>query len=128
MAEIESSAMNRQEMRLMREMRLFAASFFIMVLSSFTQRAVAVDEDKAMDTLEVNKCLKCHSVDKKKEGPSYKEVAKKYKGKPDAEAKIYKHLTTAPMVEIDGVEEEHKVIKVKNKAETTNLIQWILSR
>jgi cytochrome c len=88
----------------------------------------AVDEDLAQQTLKVNKCLKCHSIDKKKEGPAYQEVAKKYKTKHDAEKKIYTHLTTAPIVEVDGVEEEHKVIKVKNQAETYNLIRWILSQ
>jgi cytochrome c len=94
-------------------------------------RAIAqsgFDDGKAEDTLERNKCLKCHSIDKKKEGPPYKEVAKKYRGKADAEKKIQKHLTTAPLVEIDGVEEEHKVIKVKNEAELFNLIRWILAR
>jgi cytochrome c len=101
------------------------------VLVAMAGEAVAqagFDEGKAEDTLERNKCLKCHSIDKKKEGPPYKEVAKKYRGKADAEKKIHKHLTTAPMVEIDGVEEEHKVIKVKNEAELFNLIRWILAR
>lgn len=90
--------------------------------------SAAVDEDLAEDTLKVNKCLKCHSIDKKKEGPAYQEVAKKYRGKPDAEKKLHKHLTTAPMVEIDGVEEEHKIAKVKNDAELRNLIRWVLSQ
>jgi len=97
-------------------------------LSVATVSAASFDEGLAEDTLERNKCLKCHSIDKKKEGPAYKEVAKKYRGKADAEKKIVKHLTSAPMVEIDGVEEEHKVIKVKNEAEMLNLIRWILAR
>lgn len=97
-------------------------------LLAFASANAAVDEDLAEHTLTVNKCLKCHSVDKKKEGPAYKDVAKKYRGKPDAEKKLYKHVTTAPMVEIDGVEEEHKVIKAKNDAEIYNLLRWILSR
>jgi cytochrome c len=94
----------------------------------------AVDEDMAEATLETNKCLKCHSITKKKEGPAYKEVAKKYKNKPDAEKTLYKHLTTAPMVEIDGVEEEHKVVKTKvpkgekREQEIYNIIRWVLSR
>jgi cytochrome c len=94
----------------------------------------AVDEDLAEETLEANKCLKCHSITKKKEGPAYKEVAKKYKTKADAEKTLYKHLTTAPMVEIDGVEEEHKIIKTKvpkgekREQEIYNIIRWILSR
>jgi cytochrome c len=33
-------------------------------------------------------CTACHSVDKKLVGPSYQEVAAKYKGQKDAEAKL----------------------------------------
>lgn len=106
---------------------LSCSLFLALALAAFSA-AAAVDEDLVENTLKVNKCLKCHSIDKKKEGPAYQAVAKKYRGKPDAEKKIYKHLTTAPMVEIDGVEEEHKVIKVKNDAEIYNLIRWVLSQ
>ena len=111
-------------------LRFFFASVFALALPV----QAAVDEDLAEETLETNKCLKCHSVTKKKEGPAYREVAKKYKSKPDAEKKIYEHLTTAPLVEIDGVEEEHKIIKTKvpkgekREQEIQNIIRWILSR
>jgi len=33
-------------------------------------------------------CLACHTVDKKLVGPAYKDVAKKYAGQKDAEAKL----------------------------------------
>lgn len=33
-------------------------------------------------------CLACHAVDQKILGPAYKDVAKKYKGQADAEAKL----------------------------------------
>ena len=33
-------------------------------------------------------CLACHSVDKKLVGPSYQEIAAKYKGQKDAETKL----------------------------------------
>jgi cytochrome c len=33
-------------------------------------------------------CTACHQVDKKVVGPAYKDVAKKYKGQPDAAAKL----------------------------------------
>lgn len=33
-------------------------------------------------------CLSCHTVDKKLVGPSYKDVAAKYKGQGDAAAKL----------------------------------------
>lgn len=73
-------------------------------------------------------CLKCHSIAQKKDAPSYKSVAEKYKGKPDAEATLYKHLTTNPKVKVDGKEEEHDSPKTKNEAEIRNLIRWVLSR
>jgi cytochrome c len=75
-----------------------------------------------------NKCAKCHSVDKQKDGPSYKKTAAKYKGKADGEAKVFTHLTTAPTVEIDGVKEEHKNVKAKDDAAIKNLAKYVLSR
>ena len=87
----------------------------------------AADAEAAQALLKKSDCFKCHAIDKKKDGPPYKEVSKKYKGKADAEDKLYKHMTTNPKVKIDDKEEEHKSIKSKDKAEITNAIQWILS-
>lgn len=86
-----------------------------------------LDADAAQSLLKKSDCFKCHAIDKKKEGPPYKEVAKKYKGKADAQEKLFTHVTTSPKIKIDGNEEEHKMIKSKDKAEITNAIQWILS-
>lgn len=90
--------------------------------------AAEVDADAAEALVKKNKCSKCHAIDKKKDGPPYKETATKYKGKPDAEQKLYTHLTTSPKVKVDGKEEEHKALNTKNEAEVRNLIRWILSR
>ena len=50
------------------------------------------------------------------------------KGKPNAEAKLLHHLTSAEMVKFeDGKEEEHKVLKTKDKDAIKNLTDWILS-
>ena len=87
----------------------------------------AVDADAAQALLKKSDCFKCHAIDKKKDGTPYKEVAKKYKGKADAEDKLTKHITLKPMVEIDGKKEEHKSIKTKDAAEIKNLVQWILA-
>ena len=88
----------------------------------------AVDAEAAEDLARKSKCFKCHAVDKKKDGPSYQKIAAKYKGKADAEQKLYKHMTTNPKVEVDGKKEEHKSLKSKNDAEIRNVVQWILSR
>jgi cytochrome c len=91
-------------------------------------RAQAVDADAAQALIKKSDCGKCHAVDKKKDGPAYKETAAKLKGKAGAEEEVYKHLTAAPKVKIDGKEEEHKVVKSKDEAEIRNLVRWILSR
>ena len=73
-------------------------------------------------------CMKCHAIDKKKEAVSLKEIAGKYAGKNDAEAKIMNQITAGVKVKLgDGTEEEHKISKTKDKAELGNMIQWILS-
>ncbi len=73
-------------------------------------------------------CLKCHAIDKKKDASSLKEIAKKYAGKGDAEAKIMNQITTGAKVKLeDGSEDDHKIVKTKDKAELSNMIQWILS-
>jgi len=90
--------------------------------------AADVDADAAQALLKKSDCGKCHAVDKKKDGPSFHETATKLKGKPDAETEVYKHITTGPMVKIDGKEEEHKKVKSTDEADIKNLVRWILSR
>jgi cytochrome c len=90
--------------------------------------ALAVDATAAQALARQNNCFKCHAVDKKKEGPAWKEVAAKLKSDKDAEAKLYTHLTTGPKVKFeDGHQEDHPIIKAKTPEDTKNLVQWILS-
>ena len=91
-------------------------------------QAQTVDVAAAEALSKKSNCSKCHSVDKKKDGPAFKATAAKYKGKADAEAKLFKHVTTGPKVKIDDVEEEHQIVKSKDEAEIKNLIRYILSR
>jgi cytochrome c len=97
-----------------------------LAMTAWTAQA-AVDADGAQALLKKSDCFKCHSVDKKKDGPAFKDVAKKYKGKADAEDKLVKHVTTKPMIEIDGKKEEHKAVKSSDTGEIKNAVQWILS-
>jgi len=90
--------------------------------------AHALDERGAEALMKKSGCLKCHAVSAKKEGPPFKETAAKYKGKPDGEAALFKHLTTNPMIEVDGNKERHDNLKTKNEAEIRNVVQYILTR
>jgi len=90
--------------------------------------AAQVDIPAAEALAKKSGCLKCHSVTRKKEAPPYREIAAKYKGKPDAEQQLFKHLTTNPKVKVDDKEELHDNLKTRNEAEIRNVIRWILSR
>ena len=106
---------------------ILAGSAFFMA-SPVVWSAANFDEEAAKTLLDDNECTKCHTVSKTKKGPSYQKIAKKYKGKADAEATLMKHLTTGPKVKLeDGSQEDHKIIETKDEAQIKNLIRWILS-
>jgi cytochrome c len=88
----------------------------------------ALDSGAAEALMKKSGCMKCHSVSAKKDGPSFKSTAEKYKGKADAQAALYKHLTTHPTIKIDGKEEKHESLKTTNDAEIKNVVEYILSR
>jgi len=70
-------------------------------------------------------CLACHTVDKKLVGPAYKDVAKKYAGQKDAEAKLVQKVEKGgsgvwgniPMPPNSAVPD----------ADVKALVKWILS-
>jgi cytochrome c len=62
-------------------------------------------------------CLNCHAVDTKKMGPSFKEVAAKYKGNADAEK-----MLVAKLSEGKG----HPAVKA-TPAELGGLVKWVLA-
>src|SRR5581483_2691685 len=108
-------------------MKSIVAAVFAAALAS-PLAAQAQDAAAAEALMKKSGCFKCHSVTAKKDGPSYKSVTEKYKGKPDAEATLVKHITTGPTVKIDGKEERHEIIKSKDDKEIKNVVQYILSR
>jgi cytochrome c len=89
--------------------------------------AQGVDAAAAQALAKKSGCLKCHAAAAKKEGPSFKETAAKYKGQADAEQKLYTHLTTNPKIKVDGNVELHENVRSKNEAEIRNIVRWILS-
>lgn len=116
-------------MTLIKYFPIFRALLALALVSgTVAVQAQALDVVAAEELILANKCAKCHSVDKQKDGPSFKKTAAKYKGKTDGEAKLFTHLTTAPTIEIDGVKEEHVKVKAKDDAAIKNLAKYVLSR
>jgi cytochrome c len=88
----------------------------------------AADEAAARALARQSNCFKCHAIDKKKEGPAWKDTAVKYAGKAGAQDRIVKHITTGEKVKFeDGHEEDHTIVKSKDDKEIRNLVDWILS-
>lgn len=56
----------------------------------FTGSAMAV----SMPPAGVARCGACHAIDHKVVGPAWKDVAAKYKGKPNAEKTLISHITS----------------------------------
>lgn len=55
-------------------------------------KGAPVDMAAGLDLARKNACMSCHAEDKKIVGPSYKDVAAKYKGDKTAEAKLIKKV------------------------------------
>ncbi len=108
-----------------------SADFFrwvvIPLLVLFAGHAAAVDAKAAETLARQGGCLKCHGIDKKKEGPSLKEIAAKWRGKPDAFPKLTKQVTVVSKVKIEGNEEEHGAVKTQDPAAIKNLLEWLLA-
>jgi cytochrome c len=88
----------------------------------------AVDEPAARALAKKEGCLKCHGIDEEKEAKSLTDIARKYKGKADANARMMEQITSGAKVKTaDGSEDEHKIVKTKDKAALGNMLDWIRS-
>ena len=63
-------------------------------------------------------CMTCHDVSAKKMGPSFKDIAKKYKGNAEAEAKVSATLAEG---------KKHPATKVSD-ADRATLVKWVLAQ
>jgi cytochrome c len=110
-----------------------AAGALVALAGAFLSTAAsaqAVDEEAAKALFKRNDCAKCHHPTREKKGPSLAEIVKELKGKPDAEQKIIKNITTGPKVKLrdDKKEEEHKIVDTKDEKQLKNLAQWLLKQ
>ncbi len=80
----------------------------------------------SMELATQHKCTTCHAVDKKMVGPSYKDVAAKYKGVADADKVLVQSITK-------GVKDKFGKIPMPaqstvSEADAAALAKWILSQ
>lgn len=100
-------------------MKLLAATLFA------ATTLVATNAMANADLAKKSNCLSCHAVDKKLVGPSYKDVAAKYKGNAKAEAMLIEKVKKG------GVGTWGQVPMPPNAnvkdADVQTLVKWILS-
>lgn len=103
----------------------FASAGFALSLPA----AAEVDVAAAELLYKQSECGKCHHATQNKKGPGLRKISREYKGKPDGEKEIIKHLTTPKKVKLDdGSEEDHKIVDSKDPKAIANLAKWILNR
>ncbi len=91
----------------------------IMIAAVMEAGALATGSASASEALAKSSgCLTCHSIDTKKMGPSFKEIAAKYKGNAAAEGKLVQALSTA---------KGHPEVKAKGD-DVKTLVKWVLAQ
>ena len=77
------------------------------------------------DLANKNKCMTCHQVAAKKLGPSFKEVAAKYKGQKDAEKMLSASITKGVKGKWGKVPMPPQKVSA---ADAATLAKWILTQ
>ena len=106
-------------------MKLALASIVAVAALVAGSAHAALDNAAAEALMKKDGCAVCHSVDKKIVGPSYQEVAAKYKGDAGAAAKLIKKVK-------DGGSGVWGPVPMPPNATTSdadikNLVDWILT-
>ena len=89
------------------------ATVIAVVLASGMLATGAAQADSGEDLAKSSGCLGCHAVDTKKVGPAYKDVAKKFKGKSQAEVAAAMRAASV-----------HASVKVTDK-DLKEIVEWI---
>jgi cytochrome c len=72
-------------------------------------------------------CVACHMVDRKLVGPAYKDIAAKYRGRPDAIAYLSQRVRKGGPGNWGNVPMAANDVKKLNDKELQELLTWILA-
>ena len=97
-------------------------TFAIAIAAAYAATTLAspVFAGPAEDIMAKAKCNKCHTATTTKKGPSFADVAAKYKGKPDPTAALVDLLKT-------GGKDDHEVVKGASDADLKAVIAVVLA-
>jgi cytochrome c len=88
--------------------------------------ATAAHADQALAT--AKGCMACHDIGAKKVGPAYKDVAKKYAGQKDAEAKLVKKVLEGGSGTWGAIPMPPNKTMGVTEADAKKLVAWILAQ
>ena len=106
-------------------MKIFVTLIAAAAAATFAAGAHAADASAAEALTKSSGCLACHTVDKKLVGPSYQDIAAKYRGKQGAEADLIMKVKAGGKG-IWGDIPMPPNAHVKD-ADIKTMVQWILS-
>lgn len=99
-------------------------ALFVLIAAAAVTLTVTAPAFANQELASKKNCLACHAMDKKLVGPSYKDVAAKYAGQPDAVAKL------AEKIQKGGVGAWGQVPMPANQVsadEAKQLATWVLT-
>jgi cytochrome c len=106
-------------------MKTIVTVFTAVAMAALAANAQATDAKAAEALAQQSGCLACHTVDKKLVGPSYKQIADRYRNDKGAEANLFKKVKEGgkgTWGDIPMTPNAH----VKDQ-DIKTLVQWILS-
>jgi len=98
----------------------------LMALAAAGSLMVAAQASANQELAQKQGCMACHGVDKKILGPAYKDVAAKYKGNKEAEAKLIEKVKKGGSGVWGPMPMPANSPRVSD-ADVTTLVKWILA-
>ena len=99
---------------------------FALALLACAAVAMSGQAQASADLAKTKNCMGCHAIDKKVLGPAFKDVAAKYKGQKDAEAKLIASITKGSTGVWGGP--MAMPANAVSEAEAKSLAVWVLAQ
>lgn len=112
----------------MKTSALFSTMLLTALFSCNAAMANTVSDEDVKTLMKKSSCFRCHAENRTKDGPAYRTIAETRRGKPGIEMALYRHVTTAVTVPINGRMEDHDPLRTKDEVMAKAVVQWILTR
>ncbi|UIN22442.1 c-type cytochrome [Herbaspirillum frisingense] len=100
--------------------------YLLLIATLVAGSAISAEALANAQLAKAKNCMACHSVDAKIVGPAFKDVAKKYAGQKDAEAKLTQKVLNGGSGAWGAVAMPANKGQV-SEAEARELVKWVLS-